>query len=75
MLDGSVSYSLLRYQLTDGCDSQKDSNILPSKSWRLMQPWRTAQRHSGKGKGSGLERCGRCQNKRLGSVPGDPSVR
>lgn len=75
MLDGSVSYFLLWYQLIDGCDFQKGSNILPSKIWRLMQPWRTTQQHPGKEKGSGLARCGRCQNKRLGSVPGDPSVR
>lgn len=26
-------------------------------------------------KGSGLAKCGRCQNERLGSVAGDPSVR
>lgn len=48
---------------------------MPFKSWGLVQPWWTAQRHSGKEKGSGLAKCGRCQNKRLGSVPGDPSVR
>lgn len=75
MLDGSVKCFMLWYQLIDSSDSQKGSNIMPFKSWGLVQPWGTAQRHSGKEKGSGLAKCGRCQNKRLGSVPGDPSVR
>lgn len=39
MLDRSVKCFLLWYQLIDSSDSQKGSNIMPFKSWRLVQPW------------------------------------